>query len=114
MIDSLALFRDSTLGLFNDTMASWGDIRGYAEGTDYLVEIDMPGATAEGLDVSVREGILHVSWKRKYRGKEEKYQRALKLGSHVDTAGIEASLKDGVLVLRLPQKAATEIKVKVA
>ena len=84
----------------------------------YVVLADMPGVTAEGLDVVAEHDELIV------RGRVERpatapdyqefelanYYRAFMLTDDLDTDHITAVLKDGVLRVEIPKSAKTEPK----
>jgi HSP20 family molecular chaperone IbpA len=77
----------------------------------YVLLADMPGVTAEGLDVEAERDTLIV------RGRVERpatppdyqefeladYQRAFTLTEDLDTEGITAALRDGVLRVEIPK-----------
>jgi HSP20 family protein len=74
---------------------------------------DVPGATAEDIDVDLRENVLTVTaggsrveerWKPVYREyRSGHYLRQFRLGQQIDQARISARIKDGVLTLTLPK-----------
>lgn len=68
---------------------------------DLKVLVDVPGATAEGLTLEVREGILQLDAVRADRPTRG-YRRRLTLPDTVDTQAIAAHLAHGVLSLDLP------------
>ncbi len=90
-----------------------------------VVVTDMPGVTAESLDVTLEKNILTINgyvsrmempgygltWAEYEVGD---YQRRFTLSDEVDRDGIEAVMKDGVLRLYLPKaKAAQTRKIDV-
>jgi HSP20 family protein len=76
---------------------------------------DMPGVTAEGLSIDLRENILTIYGKiqeEKASGKiiaQEfevgDFYRQFSLSEQIDQEKITASMKDGVLTLTLPKQA---------
>ena len=83
----------------------------------FLVTADLPGVDESHVDVRLEKGVLRLeaklavendpSWTplhTEYR--TGGYQREFALSEHIDPEGIEASLRDGVLELRLPKAAA--------
>jgi HSP20 family protein len=81
----------------------------------FIVELDVPGARREDIDVEVRENQLHVSgeikerertgvWRRKSRVKGE-FDFVIGLPGEVDPENVEAGLHDGVLSVRLGKAA---------
>jgi HSP20 family protein len=89
-------------------------------------EAEMPGVKSEDLDISVvgadltirgrrgadaREG---VAYHRQERGTGE-FNRVLRLPVEIDSAKVEASLTDGVLLVKLPKaESAKPKKIKVS
>jgi HSP20 family protein len=79
------------------------------------VVADMPGVTAEGLNVDLRENVLTIYGKvlpeaggRKMLSREYEvgdFYRQFSLSEHIDQERITASMKDGVLTLTLPKLA---------
>ena len=80
----------------------------------YLILIDVPGVREEQVEIELDRNILTVSAKR--TGDEEtgeegvyreyrtgEYRRSFTLGTGVDREDVSASIKDGVLTLRLPK-----------
>lgn len=65
--------------------------------------LDLPGASEKDLTVEVHDGILSIS-AEVTRGEEElrTYERSFRLDRHLNVEGIEASMSQGVLHLRLP------------
>lgn len=72
---------------------------------------EVPGATADQLDVSVDANVLTLKgdWKRP-DGNAVSFQRSFNLPFELDGAQVRASLKNGVLSLDIPRKAAAERK----
>lgn len=80
----------------------------------YEIHAELPGVSADELNVSVNDGVLTIAAETKTEQSEEsdgkvirrerrygKYSRSLKLGSDVDESKIDAAYKDGVLILTL-------------
>lgn len=80
---------------------------------EVVVMADVPGATAEGVDLALEENILTIQAQRvpvKHQGRvvlEEyetgHYLRRFTLAETIDQERIEASLVNGVLKVRLPK-----------
>lgn len=80
--------------------------------TDFLIVLDVPGATADALAINVDNDELSIEAKRP--GEERSalaaeyaprdYLRRFVLPKGIDAQKIDASLKDGVLTLRLPKE----------
>lgn len=82
----------------------------------FVVTADLPGVDDRHVDVRLEKGVLSLearlavepdpSWTplhAEYR--PGGYRREFALSEHIDPEGIEASLRDGVLELRLPKAA---------
>ena len=97
------------------------DIYETSDGTTVLAA-EVPGASAETLDIRVDKGVLTISaeaplpevgedYSRTYTGfVGGEYFRAFALSDEIDRDAIEASLEDGVLTLRLPKAAAAQTR----
>ena len=82
----------------------------------YLVVIDMPGATAETVDISVESGLVHIEAQREKSVPSEfryiREDRALFLDVELPMPpdatdeGAEATVERGVLELELPKQSA--------
>lgn len=80
-----------------------------------VVEADMPGVAADGLNVSVENGRLFVEGNAHIEGpknleplyadvRSTHYQFSFALSRELDTGNVEANLKDGVLRLNIPKR----------
>ncbi|TQJ92620.1 Hsp20/alpha crystallin family protein [Streptomyces sp. SLBN-31] len=85
----------------------------WREGDTFFVELDLPGADAESIDLDVERNVLTVKAERKpaYGENTETvvterpagtFSRQLFLGETLDPDRIEASYEAGVLRLRIP------------
>jgi HSP20 family protein len=85
---------------------------------------DVPGATAENLEINIRDSVLTLTaranrpesrWKPVYEEyRLGDYARQFRLGHQIDQAKISAKIKDGVLTLHLPKaEAAMPRKIRV-
>ena len=80
----------------------------------YVLRVDIPGVAQKDIQVRIEEDLLTVQGERKTSatagrfGRQErrhgKFVRRFRLADTVDTDGIEASYKDGVLELALPKR----------
>ena len=83
---------------------------------EYQVKAEMPGVKKEDLNVNVQDGVLTINAETRYEDEEKKdgrvirqerrygkYSRAMRLGKDVDSSGVKAEYKDGVLELTLPK-----------
>jgi len=82
---------------------------------NYYVRAELPGLSADDLELSVTGDTLSVSGERKIPAEDEKAQyhrrerdagkfsRIVSLPAQLDTGKVEASCKDGVLTVTLPK-----------
>lgn len=89
---------------------------------EYVVKTNMPGVDKDKIEVTLEDGILTISGETRSEKEERqgqllrqerrfgKYQRSLRLDTHVDEKKIRATYRDGVLELVLPK--AEEVKPK--
>lgn len=80
-----------------------------------VVHAELPGVEAKDMDVSIHDGVLTVRGEKRTERKEEEkgrsyserffgsFERRIVLPATVDEDQIDASLKDGVLEVRLPK-----------
>lgn len=101
----------------------------YREGDEFIVKMDLPGVSADSIDIDVDDRTLTVRAERveqelKSDGENNRwvsrersygsYARQLTLGAGLDLAQISASYVDGVLTLTIPvAEEAKPRKVKV-
>lgn len=86
----------------------------WSDGNQLFLEIDVPGVAIDDLDVSVEDGKLTIRGVRKASERptesahEERFfgqfERTVVLGEWVDPNSVEATLRDGVLALKLSRK----------
>jgi len=102
------------------------DIFEDAEGI--MLVADMPGVSGERLDIRVDKDTLLVEGDAAMEMPEDmealyadvratRYRRSFALSGELDTEGIDASIKDGVLSIRIPKRAAVrprKIEVRTA
>jgi HSP20 family protein len=109
---------DTLFNLRGNTPSAWVAARpmpmdAYRRGDNVWVHLDLPGVSAESIDISVERNVLTVSAERSYERQEgdrvyfdERHQgafrRQVSLGEGLDAEGIEADYTDGVLSVRIP------------
>lgn len=87
----------------------------YEEGDTLVLEADVPGATQEGIDITVENGELTIALKHKGDGEAKSsyfvrerrpgsVARTFRLPETADLDKVEAKLANGVLTLRVPKK----------
>lgn len=86
----------------------------YDVGDRLEVRVEVPGIAKDNLSIKIQGSYLEISGTRKTdtpegykahrieRG-ETSFTRSFTLPSDVESAGVEAALKDGILTLRLPK-----------
>lgn len=98
----------------------------YEDEKNVMVEMTLPGLKGEDIDVEVEDDYLRIAGKREeIQEKKEKshyvkeirrgsFERVVQLPSLVETTGVDATYKDGVLKVSMPKKEReTDNKVKV-
>jgi len=65
----------------------------------YLLELEMPGVSKTGIEVTV-ENNGEVVYRESSRGD---YRRSFEIDSSIDTAKIQAKMEQGILMLTLPK-----------
>lgn len=86
--------------------------------SEFQLKLDVPGATADGLEIQYERGHLTVRAKIAARKPEGRligaeydvgdYVRNFAVGDGVDVERIEASLQNGVLTVRMPKSQALQ------
>ncbi|MCH2132459.1 MAG: Hsp20/alpha crystallin family protein [Phycisphaerales bacterium] len=90
----------------------------YEADGEFTIVADMPGATADGIDLSVEDNTLEVTstvsnrYENLGRVLHREYgigdfHRRFRIGDGIDVSQISATCKDGILTVRLPKLAPT-------
>jgi HSP20 family protein len=85
----------------------------YRRGDDVLVHFDLPGVSADSIELTVEQNTLTVRAERYWEPEPDDqilarerrqglYTRQLLLGEHLDADGLDARYEDGVLTLTIP------------
>ncbi|MEV6687120.1 Hsp20/alpha crystallin family protein [Streptomyces sp. NPDC051130] len=86
----------------------------YREGDDYVIAFDVPGVSADAIDIDVERNMLTVKAERRptVRGEDVQmelserplgvFSRQVMLADTLDTENIKADYDAGVLTLRIP------------
>ena len=93
----------------------------FEDGNAVRVILDMPGVGQAGLDVNLDKNLLSVDGKIEARHPqgmklvhrefgEGNYHRSFSISDEIETEGITASIKNGVVELILPKKEASKPK----
>ncbi len=107
---------DQTQGVLSTEENSWAPSVDIRETDDaLLVQAELPGIDKKDVRLEVKDGVLTLSGERHYEKTVEnenvhrveraygKFSRSFSLPNNVDTDAVEASMKDGVLSVRLPK-----------
>ncbi len=104
---------DATLGIETGSWAPAVDIRETDDAL--LVQAELPGIDKKDVRVEVKDGVLSITGERKYEKdvKEEnvhriersygRFTRSFALSPNIDTEHVDATMKNGVLEIRLPK-----------
>ncbi len=71
----------------------------------YVLEVDLPGARKENIEVHIENDTLKIKATRKTATAEMHYERAFKLAKDLDTEKAEVAFENGVLSVQLHKKA---------
>lgn len=100
-------FDNSFNSLLNDffSMREEENFHGFKLKDDvYSYSLAMPGFEPSHLDLEIAEGKLFIKAENKEEGNEQKCQYWLRLPQDSDAGAIDASLKNGLLKIKLPRK----------
>ena len=81
---------------------------------DYLVDVELPGVKIEDIEISVEDGLLTIQGERAFPHDQidkahrverrfGPFSRSITLPSHVKADSIDASIQDGVLLVKVPK-----------
>lgn len=86
----------------------------YRDGDEFVVAFDLPGVSADAIDIDIERNVLTVTAERRPLPVSEQalmqvaersfgaFSRQVLLSDALDTDNIHATYEDGVLVLRIP------------
>jgi HSP20 family protein len=89
-------------------------IDAFRQGDEFVVQFDLPGVSADAIDLTVERNVLTVHAQRDRSFRDDgvelligerphgTFSRQLFLGDTLDTDNLKAEYVDGVLVLRIP------------
>ena len=91
---------------------SWPAINLYDEGSNLIVEAEVPGLTEDKIQLSLDENVLSISGERKVEVPKDyavhrqerssiKFARSFSLPSKVDSEKVAAAVKDGLLTVTM-------------
>lgn len=134
---NLSALQEQVNRLFQSNFPSRGDqfaltawvpaVDVYEAEDELVIKADLPDVSEKDLDVRVENNMLNIHGERKFeqKVKEENYlrteraygsfSRSFSLPNSVNTEGVKAEYKDGVLTITLPKRAESKPKqVKIA
>ncbi len=89
-----------------------------SDDTAYRIKVELPGVAEEDIHVTVDDGVMTIRGEKKF-AREDKgetwyfterqygsFSRSFRLPSDADAANVRAQIRDGVLEVSLPRKAA--------
>jgi HSP20 family protein len=116
------LLDDSHFGLASEA-GQWVPTVDIRETDDaLLVQAELPGIEKKNVRLEVKNGVLTISGERRYEKdvKEEnvhrveraygKFSRSFSLPTNIDADKVDATMKDGVLEVRLPKRESAKPK----
>lgn len=98
-----------------DQVSEWTPEADVTEDKDgFTVYISLPGVKRDAIETEIKENILVISGKKELSSEVQKllvrqeiptgrFYRAFRIGVQVKSSAVRASLKDGVLEVRLPK-----------
>ncbi len=101
-------------------VADWVAPASEASGANnaYKISVELPGVAEDDIDLAVADGVVTLKGEKKTEREEKgetwyfserqygSFSRSFRLPPDADPAGVDAALKDGVLTITVPRKAA--------
>lgn len=105
---------------FGTRLAEWVSPASEATQDDdaYRIAIELPGVQPDDIDLTVEEGVVSLRGEKRFERTEEgencffterqygSFSRSFRLPADADGESVEAAMKDGVLTIRVPRRAA--------
>lgn len=100
---------------FGAAQAAWPSLDVDETAQAYTVTAELPGLEQKDVELSLRDNVLTISGEKREEKKEEnggrtwsersfgRFQRTVPLAAEVDADKVEASFRNGVLVVTLPK-----------
>src|ERR1700730_7841898 len=98
------------------TARTWIPLANISEGeNEYLIKLELPDVKKEDVKIAVADGVITISGERKMEKQDQSenairlesvygaFSRSFVLPEYVDTKGINAEAKDGVLRIHVPK-----------
>ena len=98
--------------LFGEGYTGSDDYDLYEEDDAFVLSIDAPGFDREEIDLTWDRGVLNVAAEHvdKERGRKRTFHRRFRFPKDVDTEGIDAAYRNGVLEVTLPIQQDIELR----
>jgi HSP20 family protein len=99
----------------------------YEKDGNYVLNAEVPGVNKDDISVSIDKNVVTISGKKESRKEEEganfylqeatygSFSRSIRIPGEIDEGQVQASYKEGVLTLTMPQKktsASKQIKIE--
>jgi HSP20 family protein len=110
------LLPDNSAASDDGAAKNWVPLANISEsGKEYLIRYELPDVKKEDVKIAVADGVITISGERKLRREDKSenairvesihgaFQRSFLLPENVDTKGIQAESKDGVLRVHIPK-----------
>jgi HSP20 family protein len=87
----------------------------YETENEFVLEMDLPGFTNEGVDVTVEKGVMTIHGERSIERDEDqdnyhlrerswgKFSRSFSIPHTIESESVDASFRSGVLTVKLPK-----------
>jgi HSP20 family molecular chaperone IbpA len=107
--------------LVAEQSSAWPRIHAKNEADAYELKVELPGVPQEEIQLDVHRGVLTISGERKLRVPEGfrtlrrergalRFSRSVQLPEDVKSEAVQASMRDGLLSIRLPKSPNAEPK----
>ena len=98
--------------LFGEGYTGSDDYDLYEEDDAFVLSIDAPGFDREEIDLTWDRGVLNVAAEHvdEERGRKRTFHRRFRFPKDVDTEGIDAAYRNGVLEVTLPIQQDIELR----
>lgn len=95
-----------------------------ATAEDYVIEVELPGVSAEDIALELHGNVLVVKGEKKFEREESgktyyfserrygSFHRSFKLPEDVNGDEVDADFSDGVLVIKIPRKSLADVNPK--
>jgi HSP20 family protein len=111
-----SFFTDPFPSIFEDNQAISPAINFSEKKKEYKLVAELPGVSADDLDITIGDGYVSISGKQEESKEEEEenyickefyrgdFQRSFGLSKIADTENAEAKFKNGILTVKIPKK----------